>query len=166
MTDSNKLITERSNTSDIQTSMYFDTSIILIAFCLSLIYLYYFVDNFEMTISMLKDLGHNDLSTLEFFAPLILFPIGLFGFWKSKKYGWTIIVITLTYFYFTAILSQIVEINLTDKALMQFIIIGGLLFYINWGTVTVKFGISKRIQLLVLGLSIIALTLIGLIILT
>ena len=174
-----------------------DKTIKLITIGLSIPYLIFFFNNWELTVSGLQHLGDADLSVLQYFAPIVLFPIGLFGFWTLKKFGWTILTILLTYLAITAMVSLALEIKWAMQPPFQFdnngllsiqpvdnpaldellgkkgfafhigqiFLLLGILIYLNRQTITEKFKISKRTQLLAIGVTAVPFILFGLTIL-
>jgi hypothetical protein len=145
-----------------QTSKSVDKKVIILTITLAVIYLYYFIDNFSLTVLMLSDLDHFDISFLEYFTPILLFPIGLYGFWTTKKYGWIIIVIVLSYSSVVSIVSLVMGMPFSIKILLQFLISSGLLFYFNLRTITESLNINKLTQYLVVGISIVLFVIWGL----
>lgn len=92
----------------------------LAAIGLTIIFLIYLIGNWYLIVVSIQDIGNADISSLEYFAPLILFPIGIYGFWKLKKYGWIILTILLTYFVMTTLLSMGLEIKWALQKPIQF----------------------------------------------
>jgi len=165
-------VTEKSN----------DKIIKMITFGLTISFLVYLFKNWELIFLMIPEIGNADLSMLEYFAPLILFPIGLYGFYNIKNYGWIILAILMTYLTITTLLAIGLEIKWSMQPPVQFdnegpfqieypamdnffsrkgyafyigqlIIFGGLLIFLNKPAITEKFMISRRTQLLVVGLT-------------
>ena len=175
-----------------------DKTIQIVTIGLIISFLVYLIKNWGLIVLMLQDIGNADISLLEFFAPLVLFPIGLFGFWTTRKYGWIILAIMLTYLTVTTLLamgleikwamqssiyfdnSGLIQIQEVENPVMdklfgkkgfafyigQFVLFVGLLIFLNKQAITEKYLISKRTQLLVIGLTAIPLMLFGLTILT
>ncbi len=73
-------------------------SMILVFILLTGIYLYYFTKNLSYITSIISDYKHWGVSGVLMTIPYVLFPIGLYGIWKYKKYGWYSIISVLTYF--------------------------------------------------------------------
>ncbi len=169
----------------------------LTAIGLTIIFLIYLVRNWSLAVISVQDIGNADISLLEFFAPIILFPIGLYGFWKMKKYGWIILAILLTYFIVTTMFTigletkwalhkpiqfessgllqmQEIEDFVLDRFfgkkafpfyIGQLVVFVGFFIFLNKKVIMEKFVISKRLQLLVIGLTTISLITFGLILL-
>ena len=87
---------------------------------LTISFLFFFIKNWSLTILMIRNIGNADISSLVYFAPLILFTIGLIGFWKSKKYGWVIVSILLTSLTITTLITMGLEIKWVMRAPIQF----------------------------------------------
>ena len=161
-----------------------------IAFIASLIY------NWSVAVFMLQGIGITDIVSIEFFAQMILFPIGLFGFWTIRKYGWIILSILFTYIAVGKLLELGLEIkwamrtpnqsnsgglellldefeSFADKQyfgrrdyasiIVQLILFSGLLIFLNRQAITERYMISRRTQLLVIGLTGIPIMLFGVI---
>ena len=173
-----------------------DKRIQIVTISLSIFFLIHLLRNWGLIVLMLQDIGNADISSLEFFAPLVLFPIGLFGFWTTRKYGWIILTIMLTYLTVTTLVSMGLEIKwamqspisfdnsgliqiqeenpVMDKLfgkkgfafhIGQLALFAVLLIFLNKQAITKKYLISKRTQLLVIGLTAIPFMLFGLTIL-
>ena len=143
----------------------------IIAILLTISYLYYFINNWDLTILILKDIKNWDFSVLEYFIPLILFPVGIYGFWLLKKYGWILITILLAYLIVLAFISIVLEIKFwmlySDIPLFQFligsyslklsiiqtVIIGSVLTYINLATIRNHFKISNQTSFITISIS-------------
>ncbi|AWM12888.1 hypothetical protein DI487_02730 [Flavobacterium sediminis] len=138
-------------------------SLLSLCIFLSISYLFYFISNFSLTITLLNDLNDWDLSMTEHFLPLILFPIGIFGLWKIKKYGWFIIVSLLTYYSFATIYAGISSYKLSYgneggvysqldnlfpkpnliNLILRLVIIGGLVFFLHRNKILQVYKIKK-----------------------
>ena len=88
-----------------------DKTIKIITVALAIPYLIFFINNFRLIVSAFQDILHADFSVYAFLVPIILFPIGLFGFWTIKKYGWIIIAILATCMLASIFLSLALEIK-------------------------------------------------------
>lgn len=73
-----------------------DRTIKMIAIVLAISYLFFFSRDFKVAAFALQDMRNADFSVYLFLLPLILFPIGIFGFWMMKKFGWIIIAALIT----------------------------------------------------------------------
>lgn len=73
-------------------------SMILVFILLIGIFLYYFIKNSSYITSIISDYKHWGLSGVFMIIPYIVFPIGLYGIWRYKKYGWYSIISVLIYF--------------------------------------------------------------------
>jgi hypothetical protein len=159
-----------------------DTAIKLITIGLLIFYLFYFFNHWKLTVFMLQDLGEADLSVIEYFTSIILFPIGLFGFWQKKKYGWIILSVLLTYLSFAVLLSfglaiewalesdihssystlkELIAIKDSLLGIGEILLLIGLLVYINGHSITKEYKISKLTQLLAIGLTAVPLIFLG-----
>ena len=139
---------------------------------LSLTFLFYLVRDFGLLIAFFSDIGSWDLSVYEFLLPYVLFPIGIFGLWKAKTYGWYIVTGLLTYYAFATIFSgfslyrftvgrsdylfdQIESIFPTPSLaaiLVRFVVLFGIVMFLNKAKILEKFKIQKRSGLLFLAL--------------
>ena len=137
-------------------------------------YLYSRFNDWNVAVLMFQELENSDVSSVIYFAMLILPPFGLYGFWTIKKYGWiilTLISIINAIFLLSTIgieikwamepPIQVVE-NLLDQLLpgrsillyviqCAFLIV--IIIFLNRPQITEKYMISKRIQFGVIGLS-------------
>lgn len=168
---------------------------LIIISVLTIAYISYFVENWELTVLLIHDIKNIDFSALEYFGPLILFPIGIYGFIKVKRYGWIILTILLLYSIFTVslfIINGIIDIfsppvvfknegiiqmqEVENSALnelfgfkdilfyiFQFIIRVSFLFFLNKKAILEEYMISRKIQILVMNLTIIPLVILGVI---
>ncbi|WP_299768472.1 hypothetical protein [uncultured Dokdonia sp.] len=84
-------------------------TILSLCIFLSISYIYYLFNDIRMIIAFFEDIANWDLSYIEYLFPYILFPIGIYGLWKSKKYGWYLIVGLQTYLAFSTIYSGIIS---------------------------------------------------------
>ena len=98
-----------------------DKTIRIVTIGLAICFLAYFVTNWGLIVVMLQDIANSDISSLEFFAPFILFPIGLYGFWTTKKYGWIILTIVLTYSAVTTLFAMGLEIKWAMQSPIHFV---------------------------------------------
>jgi len=160
-----------------------DTTIKLITIGLSIPYLIFLFNTWDLFILMFQDFGNIDFSGILYIVPILSFPIGLFGFWTIKKYGWIIITILLTIFAMNALISLAFEIKWAMQSSFQYsnpaldelfgkngfafhigqlLLFVGLIYFLNIRKVIEKFKINKRTQLLVIGLTAIPFILFGL----
>ncbi|WP_299683997.1 hypothetical protein [uncultured Dokdonia sp.] len=84
-------------------------TILSLCIFLSVSYLYYLFNNIRSILHFFIDIANWDLGHIEYLLPYILFPIGIYGLWKSKKYGWYLIVGLQTHFAFSTIYSGIIS---------------------------------------------------------
>jgi len=146
---------------------------------LLILYLINFISSWSLTKMTLLNVEYWDFTTVIHFVPLILFPIGLFGFWKLKKFGWTILTILITTSTVAALFSTLhgikrmleedkqhfssnfnIEFSMPEygmgkfsSQLVQFIVIGGILYYIYTPRISERFEIRNRSRLIVVGLT-------------
>lgn len=86
-------------------------SIILFFILLIGIYLYYFIKNVSHITSIISDYKHWGLSGVFMIIPYIFFPIGLYGLWRYKKYGWYSIIGVLTYFVYISVYAIVESVK-------------------------------------------------------
>lgn len=86
-------------------------SMILVFILLIGIYLYYFIKNVTYITSIISDYKHWGLSGVFMIIPYILFPIGLYGLWRYKKYGWYSIIGVLTYFIYISVYAIVESVK-------------------------------------------------------
>ncbi len=137
----------------------------LLSFCifLTIAYIYYFISDFSLTIAVLSDFREWDVSVIEHLLPLLLFPIGIFGLWKTKKYGWFLIVALLTYYAFSAVYSGIDNYSYSfgdnggifgqldnvfpkpsiPSLILRFVVLGGLVIFLHRTNILKLFKIKK-----------------------
>lgn len=80
-----------------------DKKIQMITVGLLISYLLHLINNLGLIILELQNFGSSDMRTLVYFTSLILFPIGLYGFSATKKYGWIILTILFSFFTLTTL---------------------------------------------------------------
>lgn len=157
-----------------------DKTIKLITVGLSIPFLIFLYGSYDLLLMIFQNLNEIDFSVILYIIPIILFPIGLFGFWSFKKFGWIILTILITAFSLNTIISLINEIKWasyhydspasdsiyfrSNNAIYfgQLVLFLGLLFYLNKKIVIEKFKIKKWIQLLVILLTAIPVIFLGL----
>lgn len=134
----------------------------LLSLCifLTLSYLFYFIRDFGLLLSIFSDFGDWDFSVYEFLVPYFLFPIGIFGLWKSKKYGWYLTAGLLTYYAFSTIYAGISSYRYSIggifdqldslfprrsilSIIFRFIVLLGIVIFINRAKVLEKFEVQK-----------------------
>ena len=136
--------------------------------------------NLGMAELYLTDERYWGLPAIRFFLPRISLPIGFWGLWKLKKYGWIITAGFMTYFTFSILSVIILEIkwsweqpallDQTENGPMtvlnhfmgrrpisfyvgQIIVLVTLLAYMNSESIKDVFKVSRKTQVLVLGLT-------------
>ena len=85
--------------------------ITLISLFLVSSFLFYFLTNIKLTILLINEYKHWDLSTFEYFAPIILLPISLSFFLLKRKTGWVITFALLVYFLLTSAYHLLLEFS-------------------------------------------------------
>lgn len=137
----------------------------LLSLCifLTLSYMFYFIRDLGLLLSFFSDFGDWDFSVYEFLVPYVLFPIGVFGLWKSKKYGWYLTAGLLTYYAFSTIYSGISSYRYSIggnggifdqldsffprpsilSIIFRFIVLFGIVIFINRAKVLEKFEVQK-----------------------
>lgn len=119
---------------------------------LTLSYLFYLIRDFSLTVFIFRDFTNWDLSIVEYLLPFLLFPIGIYGLWKTKKYGWYLIVGLLTYYAFSTFYTGVTTYkyystnegqgisNLLDNLfpkpdypslILKIVILGGTVIFLN-----------------------------------
>lgn len=83
----------------------------LLAIGLAIFFLIDILRNWELTSLMLSDSENWDFSSLLFFTPKVIFPIGLFGLWMLKRYGWIITTSVITFLTLSIFLTILFEIK-------------------------------------------------------
>jgi hypothetical protein len=83
----------------------------------SVIYIFFLIDQYQAMVISIDSIlsGHNEeplflFVTIDYILPFVLFPVGLFSFYKGLKYGWFILIMILIYWL----------INLGDETFMYF----------------------------------------------
>ncbi|HEY6435931.1 MAG TPA: hypothetical protein VIY47_05025 [Ignavibacteriaceae bacterium] len=61
------------------------------------LFLYHIINDFQTHLVIAKDFPRFPYDTISYFIPLILLPVAIFTFWKRKSFGWTLLVIYLTF---------------------------------------------------------------------
>lgn len=138
-------------------------TILSLCIFLMLSFLFYLVRDFRLLLSLFSDFGDWDLSVFEFLFPYFLFPIGIFGLWKSKKYGWYLTSGLLTYYAFSTIYSGISSYHYSIggngeifdqldsifprpnilSIILRFIVLFGIVIFLNRAKVLEKFRVQK-----------------------
>jgi len=112
------------------------------------------------TISIFARQGSFDASFVLFTMPYLFVPIGIYFFWKTQKFGWSIIAIWLVLLVVAVVTGYLYELRryggffdrffpklgLTHY-LVLFFIFGSLLFYINSKKIKEPFHIDDKFQL-------------------
>jgi len=150
----------------------------LLSIGLTILYIARFLMDWELTKLTFIYYRDWDLSSFTFLLPKFLYPIGLWGLWSVRKYGWIIVTMLITYSTISSLVSLLFEIkwsfedsvNETDIlplspiideifgrgsilfSLAQLVFAGIILLYINSKSVTELFKISRRTQFVIIGL--------------
>lgn len=81
-----------------------DRRLQLIFFVFLILYLYFLIDQWQLLFLSIKSLFENPNDEfillglkIDFLLPYVLFPLGLFGYWKNKRFGWIILMMILLY---------------------------------------------------------------------
>ena len=136
------------------------------AIFLTLVYLYYFLTSFSYLWFIISESATDfNLLTIEFIAPYLLFPIGIFGLLKTRKFGWYLTCGLLTYYFITTIFSYVLQYKMSmdygDGGLSLFIddfyavpaigaiiinllVIGGFIFFLFRQGVLIHFSLNKN----------------------
>lgn len=102
-------------------------------------YSFYLFNNRFLTVQLLNDYKIWNLTTLEYFIPIILLPIGVFNLFFYKKTGWFITNSILMYFLSIVIYQMILEFKWSvlkietkkhDMIFNSFLSGNGMLLYI------------------------------------
>jgi len=151
----------------------------ILAIALTLLLLVDIFRQWGLTKLMLSNYKNLDFGTIQFLLPKVILLIGLWGLWTINKYGWTITTAFITYFTISTFLTTIFEIksSINNQAddlsqtnagrmlnefmgqrpivfyIGQLLIIGTIMIFINTHTIRDLFRISRRTQLIVLGLT-------------
>jgi hypothetical protein len=125
-----------------------------------------------LLISLLLSLDEADISVLEFLTPIVLFPFGLYGFWKMRKYGWVLLVVVITYITVGNLTTLAIEIkwelqgsNGISRAVAdaifynwglafyvgRFVVFAGILYVLNKPNILGAYGVSRATQWKVIG---------------
>lgn len=180
--DKSKLIEEAKDLFNPHAFKSVDKTIRLIAIFFAVVYIYQLINNWGLTALMLQDYARWDISTLEYFAPIVLVPIGVLGLLRTKRTGWIISSVFLSYIIISDLVSIIVTIswsNMFDNPsrqeslhvtwerhamerafglkdvsfyIVQVLIYGTIFIYFNRRKVKELFQISKHTQWLVFGM--------------
>lgn len=86
--------------------------ILITSIILTVSYLFYLFNKKFLTLQLLKDYEIWNITTLEYFIPIILLPIGIFLLYRYKKTGWIITSSLLMYFLTIAIYLMSIELKL------------------------------------------------------
>lgn len=145
-------------------------TILSLCIFLTLSFLFYLIRDFGLLLSFFSDFGDWDFSVYEFLIPYVFFPIGIFGLWKSKKYGWYLTTGLLTYYAFSTIYSGISSYRYSIggnggifdqldsifprpsivSIIFRFIVLFGIVIFLNRAKVLERFGVKKTRGLLYL----------------
>lgn len=82
---------------------------------LSLVYAYNIIANYSVLWYTLTDPNYFDFSVVLFVGPFILFPIGIFGLIKSRKFGWYIVSGLLSYYTISLIIDAIIIYQISTQ---------------------------------------------------
>lgn len=139
-------------------------TILSLCIFLTLSFLFYLARDFRLLLSFFLDFGDWDFSVFEFLLPYFFFPIGIFGLWKSKKYGWYLTNGLLTYYAFSTIYSGISSYRYSIggdggifdqlesifprpsllSIVFRFVVLFGIVIFLNRIKVLEKFGVQKK----------------------
>ena len=142
----------------------FSKTILSLCIFLTLSFLFYLIRDFGLILSIFSDFGDWDPIIYEFFMPFVLFPIGIFGLWKSKKYGWYLTAGLLTYYAFSTVYSGISSYRFSiDRTggifdqmdsifprpsimsiIFRFIVLFGTVIFLNRAKVLDKYRVEKN----------------------
>lgn len=138
---------------------------------LTVSFLFYLLRDFRMIVLFFSDVGDWDLSVIGFLFPFLLFPIGIYGLWKSKRYGWYLIVGLLTYFSFATAYSGIsfYKYSMGDgggifeqleglfprpsiaSIIFRFIVLFGIVYFLNRTRILKIFNVKRTNGLVFVG---------------
>lgn len=136
------------------------------AIFLSLVYLYYFLTSFSYLWFIISESASEfSLLTIEFIAPYLLFPIGIFGLLKTRKFGWYLTCGLLTYYFITTIFTYVLQYKMSleygggdlslfiddyykvpaiGAMILNLLVIGGFIFFLLRPGVIKHFSLNKN----------------------
>ncbi len=158
-----------------QKSIHRNISIISIILIVS--YFFYLFNKRFLTLQLLNDYKIWNHTTLEYFMPIILLPIGIFCLYRYKKIGWIITNGLLMYFVSTATYQMILEFKWgvlksgTEKHdmifnsfqsgsgillyIIQVTVLSAILIYLNTNKIKITYHINTQFQITTLLLPIV-----------
>lgn len=115
---------------------------------MSLIYVFYLIKNFNLLYELVRDQENWDLSTFPFIVPFLLYPIGIFGLYKSKTFGWYLIIALLTFDTLSSLIFGQLEFMFPKPSITANIIrnitLIGIIFFLFRTRVLTKYGVKKQ----------------------
>lgn len=76
-----------------------------------IVYVLYLLQNGETAIGLLQDITGAGIGMLEYLLPFVLFPVGIYGLWKMKKYGWVLLTVLLAYYTVTLLSIMLLDLQ-------------------------------------------------------
>lgn len=147
-----------------------------------IVYVLYLLQNGETAIGLLQDITGAGIGMLEYLLPFVLFPVGIYGLWKMKKYGWVLLTVLLAYYTVTLLSIMLLDLQgisppVNPGSPLQlemvenpfsfglqgnerwgvyigtWLLLAGLLVLINRKRITDIYGISRPTQMWAMGMA-------------
>jgi hypothetical protein len=74
-----------------------EKTIRIIVITFGCIFVYQFFTHFRMHLAYLKDIPRFPFESIMYFLPQLLLPVAIVAFWKRKSFGWSLLMILLTF---------------------------------------------------------------------
>jgi len=119
--------------------------------------IYHFIGDYKTHLAYIRDLPRFPFATILYFLPLILLPVAIVTFWKRTEFGWTLLMVYLTYSASDVLVAMVDSFTWRSSAaynffprpapatyVLPFAFAIGVMVVLCKATIRQQFGVSER----------------------